>query len=162
MNAARLLHLADWQALLQLASSLNQNQPVMLLPQFTLGAHHMIRALQFLDGSYWVARLAMASDHNNDKDIIAEAEANMQRECDILALIKERTNVPVPTVFAFLKKEQNRVGAPIMFMEFCLGNAVMDLSFDYLPEQHKSKFIANLADIQVCRFALAFVLDNYE
>ena len=49
----------DWDALCRYASELHDGEICTLDPQITMGCNHMIRIVNFVDGSQWIARLRM-------------------------------------------------------------------------------------------------------
>lgn len=111
----------------------------------------MIRILRFEDGARWIARLRMhlRTDTDRDTTINTESDDNdMQREVDCLRLMKERTSVPVPTVFAYIPGRDSKIGIPFMLMECIHGNVGVDLYFSTIPPEHKSSFYEEMARIQ--------------
>ena len=143
----------DWSALCQFASKLNDGKRCAFDPQWTIGGRHLIRIINFEEGSRWIARLRMTSSMSED-----EQSELIQREVDCLQLVKERTTVPVPTVFGYKTSARNEVGAPFILMECLSGNIVPDLNGDNVhgvPAQHKSYFYAEMARLQVGRSSFA-------
>jgi aminoglycoside phosphotransferase (APT) family kinase protein len=70
-----------------------------------------------------------------------------------MAVVRERSNISVPEIFAYEADYNNAVGVPFIIMEFIPGNTVID-SFGrhYIykgktPPQFKAKFHAKIADI---------------
>lgn len=68
-----------------------------------------------------------------------------------MQLVKERTSVPVPTVFGYVASAKNEVGAPFMLMECLSGNVGVDLSGVEIPTQHRASFHKEMARFQVRR-----------
>ena len=91
-----------------------------------------------------------------------EQSGLLQREVDCLQLVKERTTVPVPTVFGHMASTQNEIGAPFMLMECLPGNTGVDLNHGNargVPSKYKSSFYREMARLQVgsswfCTFPL--------
>ena len=146
----------DWNALCQFASKLNNGKHCAVDPQWNVGGTHLVRIINFQDGSKWIARLRRTPLTDMSEDV---QSGLVQREVDCLQLVKERTTIPVPTVFGYKASARNEVGAPFMLMECLSGNIVTDLNNDHrVPAQHKSSFYAEMARIQVGRslFALFY------
>ena len=70
-------------------------------------------------------------------------------EVDCLQLVKEQTTVPVPTIFGYIARARNEVGASFMLMECLQGNVATELKFDSIPAEHKEFFYIKMAEIQV-------------
>lgn len=112
------------------------------------GSYPEIRRLFSLDcpttnafrGNY--GRRSPVDDNESD-------DRAMQREVDYLRLVKERTSVPVPTVFAWIRNSsrESRIRALVMLMECIPGNVGMDLNFDTIPSGYKSSFYGEMARI---------------
>ena len=139
----------NWNALCQFASKLNEGKDCVVDPQWTIGGRHLIRIIQFHDGSRWIARLRMTTSQSEE-----ERSRLVQREVDCLQLVKERTTVPVPTIFGYITSTQNEIGAPFMLMECLSGNTAVDLNRNEahgIPFQHKSSFYEGMARLQVGR-----------
>ena len=75
----------------------------------------------------------------------------MQSEIDTMSFLREYTDIPVPSVFAYDTTASNTVGAPYMFMECVQGTCAMDMpdSMGDIPEQYKTHFIASEASVLV-------------
>lgn len=137
----------NWNALCRFASTLNDGKDCAMDPQWTIGGRHMVRIVKFQDGSRWIARLRMTTGMSED----GQSEL-VQREVDCLQLVKERSTVPVPTVFGYMASVRNEIGAPFMLMECLPGNTGADLNGDInhgIPSQHKSSFYAAMARFHV-------------
>ena len=138
----------NWNALCRFASKLNDGKDCAVDPQWTMGGRHLIRMLQFHDGSRWIARLRMTTSQSEE-----EGQSRLvQREVDCLQLVKERTTVPVPMVFGYMTSTQNEIGAPFMLMECLYGNTGVDLNRNEahgVPSKHKLSFYDEMARLQV-------------
>lgn len=138
----------DWVAVCRYASEIRDGEICTLDPQITMGCNHMIRILNFADGSRWIARLRMISTK-----IGVEADSQcryFQREIDCIQLVKERLRIPVPALFGYIASPDNHIGAPVMFQECLPGNCGMDMNAGMeIPTQHKSSFFAAMSDFQV-------------
>ena len=138
----------DWVAVCQYASEIHDREICTLDPQITMGCNHMIRILNFGDGSRWVARLRMLSTK-----IGVEADSQcryFQREVDCIQLVRERARIPVPALFGYIASADNHIGAPVMFQECLPGNCGMDMNDRMeVPTQHKPTFFAAMSELQV-------------
>ncbi|OBT85764.1 hypothetical protein VE02_05834 [Pseudogymnoascus sp. 03VT05] len=71
-----------------------------------------------------------------------------------MAIVRERTNIPVPQVFGYETNDNNSVGAAFILMEFLPGNVAMDANGGYkthngeIPPEHKSNFYNEMAQVQ--------------
>lgn len=134
----------NWEALCQYASKLHDNEDCTISPQFTMGGRHMVRRVHFQDGTRWVARVRITTPMNE-----GEGSRLLQREVDCIQLVKERTSVPVPTVFGYVASAENDIGAPFMLMECLPGNVGVDLSGVEIPARYKASFHEEMARLQV-------------
>ena len=143
----------DWHALCQFASKLNAGKHCAVDPQCTHGGSHLVRTISFQDGSKWIARLRMITLTTENEN---ELSGLVQREVDCMRLVKERTTIPVPTVFGYNASARNEVGASFMLMECLSGNVITDLNDDHqVPAEHKSSIYAEVAKFQVSRSLFA-------
>ena len=142
-----------WHALCQFASKLNDGKHCAVGPQCTNGGTHLVRIINFQDGSKWIARLRMITLTTENEDVLSGL---VQREVDCMQLVKERTTIPVPTVFGYNASARNEIGASFMLMECLSGNVITDLNDDHhVPAQHKSSIYAEMARFQVSRSLFA-------
>lgn len=144
----------NWTALCRFASELNDGKDCAVDPQWTIGGRHMIRVINFQDGSRWIARLRMTTGVSED-----EQSELVQREVDCLRLVKDRSTLPVPMVFGYIASTQNEIGAPFMLMECLPGNIGPDLNGDTdhgVPSQHKSSFYTEMARLQTEMASITF------
>lgn len=138
----------NWDALCFYASTLNNSIECRILPNITNGQFHLVRLLEFEDQSRWIARIQL----RESTEILAK---ELQREVDAMAIVRERTNVPVPQVFGYETNDSNPVGVAFILMEFLPGNVAMDADGGYethngeIPTQHKTHFYNEVAQIQV-------------
>ncbi|WEW60881.1 hypothetical protein PRK78_006369 [Emydomyces testavorans] len=160
-RAQSFLTSVNWEALCDYASSLYDGKRCVIEPEIALGGRHMVRIVQFEDKTRWIARLRMpacdnAGEHNKDVDEYDAADDLSKREFDCLQLVKERTTVPVPTVFGYMAGSQSKIGASVILMECLPGNVGTDLNFDFIPSEHKSAFFEEMARIQTEISSLLF------
>lgn len=145
----------NWDALCQYASKLH-HEHCTIDPQFTMGGRHMVRRVNFQDGTRWIARVRMTISINED-----EGAELLQREIDCMQLVKERTSVPVPKVFGYIASA-NDIGAPFMLMECLPGNVGTDLSGVEIPAQYKASFRREMARFQVRYFSTLAALTSVD
>ena len=138
----------DWIALCQYASEIHDGEICTLDPQITMGCNHMIRILNFEDGSRWIARLRILS---TKIEVEADTQCGyFQNEVDCIQLVKERVRIPVPALFGYIASADNHIGAPVMFQECLPGNCAMDLNARReVPTEHKPAFFAAMSELQV-------------
>ena len=78
-----------------------------------------------------------------------------------MAIVRERTNIPVPQVFGYETNDSNLVGVAFILMEFLPGNVAMDADGGYethngeIPPQHKINFYNEMAQVQVSTLILS-------
>lgn len=113
-------------------------------PQYTMGGRHMVRRICFERGTKWIARVRITTTLNEN-----EGSHLLQREVDCIQLVRERTSVPVPTIFGYNASAKNKIGAPFMLMECFSGNVGVDLSGVAIPAQCKAFFHQEMARFQV-------------
>ncbi len=77
-RASRFLMQTDWTALCDHASKI-YGTTCILDPQITMGGRHMVRILNFADGSRWIARLRMRLQ----LDLKSKKPVNFSREKSI-------------------------------------------------------------------------------
>ncbi|KAI9748692.1 MAG: acetyl-CoA synthetase [Chaenotheca gracillima] len=141
LRGQSMLESVDWEALCRYGTRLNHGRSCTLLPDIAMGGRHMVRILLFDDDTRWIARVRMPSRHANSPD-----SHLLKLEADALRYVKERTKIPVPTVFGHTAGEE--IGAPVMLMECLRGNVGMDLNFDFIPDKQKATFYEEMAHIQ--------------
>ncbi|KAI9748499.1 MAG: hypothetical protein M4579_007206 [Chaenotheca gracillima] len=150
IRAQTMFESMDWEALREHGTRLNQGQHCTLLPDMAMGGRHMVRILSFDDGTRWVARLRLPSRHADKPD----SYLLLRLEADCLRCVKERTVIPVPTVFDC--SAGGEIGAPLILMECLPGNVGMNLNFNFIPDRHKAPFFEEMAQIQTDMSSLLF------
>ncbi|TLD03910.1 hypothetical protein PgNI_11274, partial [Pyricularia grisea] len=150
-------HPIDYPALLDYAlnvrlSSLQVSSPpfskCVLLPQLNFGGLHLVRLIKFDDDEIWVVRIQLNGGTQ-------QATQRLVGEVHVLSLVRERTRIPVPSIFAFESTTENPVGVPFFLMEFVPGDTVMDSFGGYevhrgqIPQHHKPSFVRQVAKLQV-------------
>jgi hypothetical protein len=68
----------------------------------------------------------------------------LKAEVDVMALVRERTRIPVPRVFGYEPDDKNSTGVAFMLMEFVPGNVATDADSGYethhgeIPPQYRA------------------------
>jgi aminoglycoside phosphotransferase (APT) family kinase protein len=149
-----LLKSIKWKALEEYALAVylryhNDHKTIVTLSTETsMGGRNVVRRLDFSDGTSWVAR---CQRHKTTPESIYR----LIREVSTLQLVRERSKVPVPEVFAYEANDANPVGVPFMIMEYIPGSTAMHSFGGWAthggrtPEHFKKKFLTTMADIQV-------------
>ena len=86
--------------------------------------HEMVRILNFQNGTRWIAGFRIPSRDNYDFEA---SKRVLQQEVDCMQLVKERTSVPVPTVFGYIASHENDIGGSFILVECLSGNAAVNL-----------------------------------
>ncbi|KAL5330797.1 hypothetical protein ACEPPN_000320 [Leptodophora sp. 'Broadleaf-Isolate-01'] len=145
----------DWNALQEYASTLNSGIKCNVLPEITNGQNHLVSVLEFENKTRWVARIQM---HKSTEKLAAE----LQREVDVMALMRERTKIPLPQVFGYEIDDNNPTGVAFMLMELLPGNVAIDADGGYeahrgqIPLQRREGFYDSAAQVQVQMTSVRF------
>ncbi|SPQ21223.1 9af30532-7a5b-49fa-85a3-9d7538ffefe9 [Thermothielavioides terrestris] len=145
-------------ALLAYASGLRGGRPCALSQEFSVGSFNLVRKIEFDDGLAWIARLRMpalpgepsgaAGPHPSER-----IRLEMQSELDTMEFIRQKTNIPVPRVYAYDLDHHNTVGSPFSILEYFHGNTAEEVSASYpgdhegIPAQFQEKFWRQVATI---------------
>ena len=63
-----------------------------------------------------------------------------------MQLVKERTSVPVPTVFGYIASHENDIGGSFILMERLSSNAAVNLQHTVsIPSEHRRPFYDEVA-----------------
>lgn len=156
INRVESLGPVNWEALVQFAVNTKRrhdgyNGPMtcQLSAEYNMGGLNLVRRLDFQDGTRWVARLQLR------KPTVMSAE-RLLREVHTMAVVRERSRIPVPEVYAYDANCSNPVGVLFMIMEFIPGSSAMDsfggfcVHHGETPWHFKPKYHATMADIQAC------------
>ncbi|EJD42183.1 hypothetical protein AURDEDRAFT_186165 [Auricularia subglabra TFB-10046 SS5] len=88
--------------------------------KYSTGAFAIAVELVFPDGEVWIAKLA--TNHFDQWAVSQEILLRRLRcEAATLKIIRERTSVPVPTVFGFAADYTNPIGLPYILMSAVIG-----------------------------------------
>jgi hypothetical protein len=155
IDAERSLHSINWRALEDYAicikrkySNLDGKITCQLSAEYSMGGLHVVRRLDFHDGTSWIARLQLHK----------ATPASLQRliqEVHTIQVIRERSKIPVPEIFAYETSGNSAVGVAFMIMEFVPADTAMDSFGGWAvhkgktPMQFKKEFYTAMAGIQV-------------
>ncbi|KAF1948118.1 hypothetical protein CC80DRAFT_486569 [Byssothecium circinans] len=155
INAERSLPPIDWKALQEYAIGIkrahtNHDSEVgcQLSSEYNMGGLHIVRRLDFHDGTSWVARLQLHK-------ATAESCQRLLQEVHTIQVIRERSAIPVPEIIAYEPSYDNTVGVAFMIMEFIPADTAMDAFGGWpvhrgkIPLRFKDQFYAAMARIQV-------------
>ncbi|KAH8193683.1 hypothetical protein TruAng_012153 [Truncatella angustata] len=144
----------NWDKLCDFASCLNNGLPCIPLNNITNGLHNLVRLLEFSNQTRWIARISL--------DTSAANSTKLRGELDVMQLVRDRSGLPVPRVFAYEVNENNPVGVPFILMEFIPGNTAMDAAGGYelhrgqIPLGHRERFYRSVAKCHVQMTAIRF------
>ncbi|KAI9146760.1 putative RNA-directed DNA polymerase from transposon BS [Paramyrothecium foliicola] len=155
------LQFVNWEGLLQYAvrrkAYLDRHGPTdcKLFTKYNKGGRNLVRRIDFEDGTKWVARIP----YN-----FSTAESMDQLLCEVhtMAVIRERSQLPVPEVYGYEASCDNIARIPFILMEFIPGHTIMDSFGGYalhkgqVPTEHKRKLQTAIADIQAQLSAIRF------
>lgn len=146
-RAESFLASVDWVALREYAAAVRKGIDCSLLPDIGLGYNHMVRIVEFTDGVRWVARLRLPSLAGCYS---AEGALKTKIDCEFhtISLLRQRTNLPIPEIYAYEGRSDCSVKAPFMLMDCLEGNVGMDLGME-IPPEYKQAFLSGLAKIHV-------------
>ncbi|CAG8897234.1 unnamed protein product [Penicillium egyptiacum] len=147
LRAQNFIESTNWNALMEYATTVRGGRECNILPDIGLGYNHMVRIIEFDDNERWIARLRMQSLSQN-RGRSETTEDIMKLEHNMILLVKENTNIPVPQVHAIELDPDCGVNAQFMLMDCLKGNVGIDLGME-VPSSHKSYVIARMAEIQV-------------
>lgn len=109
-----------------------------LLSHITCGSYNAVFTVLFADGTLWVLKVP-ANGHHQCWD--APASKALTSEALTMRLIRRKTTVPVPEVFAFDASLQNELGCPFILMELIHGKPLQEVWFDQGLSQAKREQI---------------------
>jgi aminoglycoside phosphotransferase (APT) family kinase protein len=122
--------------------------PCKLSSDYNKGGRNLVRRIEFQDGITWIARIQLPK-HTE------ETLERLSTEVHTMAVVRQRSSLPVPEVYAYENNTNNEVGVPFILMEFIPGNTIMDSFGGYeqhqgqIPIEHQAKLRNAIADIQV-------------
>lgn len=100
-----------------------QKLPCQLVGGFLNGSYNLGQKIAFDDGTTWFLRLPRASSIAPE---YADEKAAM--EVEALRLVREKTSIPVPGIYAWGLASENQLGlGPFILMEFIDGVCLNDI-----------------------------------
>ena len=96
-------------------------------PEPLNGSYNLAYDVVFDDGARWIFKIP-ANGHNACWDHLA-AEA-LRSEALTMRMVKQRTTIPLPTVFHFDTSSNNDIGCPYILMDFLKGKPLWEGWFD--------------------------------
>jgi len=148
-RATTFLESVSWPALEDVASKTRGGISCKLTADIGLGYNHMVRDIQFADGTHLVARLRLP--HFSDNGLYPDSNAvdnAMRSEICTLHAIAEHTDIVVPQVYASDTSADGEVGAPYLLMNRLEGNSGLDLGLE-IPLQYEHDLFCEMARIHV-------------
>ncbi|KZW02176.1 hypothetical protein EXIGLDRAFT_481801 [Exidia glandulosa HHB12029] len=98
--------------------------------RYAAGQVWTVLEIEFTDNEVWIVRLR--TNHNNKRAPEVDRVARrIESEVATLKLLKERTTVPVPTVFAYSSTADNALGFPYTFMSPVTGLSPDDVGINH-------------------------------
>jgi len=131
----------DRLAIREFISSLRHGISCEISPQFTNGTQHLVFEVSFSDDLRWIARLKIRRDTDEHFDDSVKSQACAMK------LVRERTRIPVPDVYAWDSGSQNVFGAPYIVMEAISGRELH--SKDPLFQTFREKILDQMASILI-------------
>lgn len=155
INHGKSIPAINWTALMKYAIKLRDPQSAEpsntrtchIHPSYNMGGLHLVRALEFDDGTKWVARIQL-------HQCTSDSKKRLLHEVQTLSLLRERTDIPVPEIFGY-EISGDIIGRSFMIMEFVPGSTAMDAFGGWkvhngeIPLRFKSAFSRSIAKIHV-------------
>lgn len=120
------------------------------------GSYHIVFPIEFADGVKWMLKISANGDHFD-----SVAAAALASEARTMQMLRRKTSIPVPTVYAFDTSSDNALLTPFILMEKLDGKPLCYLWFnDEVPkarlEHFRIKTLQSLAGamVQLNRFTL--------
>jgi isoamyl acetate esterase len=111
--------------------------------KFTYGYRNIVFQLRFCDPVCWVARVTLPSKSFDDRVM----EEELYSEITTIQLVKERTTIPIPEVFAYEIKAKNEFGFRYMLMEAIPGQPLTRGLARLVPEEFMEKVSRQIGEI---------------
>ncbi|KAF1934506.1 hypothetical protein EJ02DRAFT_363555, partial [Clathrospora elynae] len=156
------LAFVDWNALQEFAIGVKRHCSnhdsiisCKLSAEYNMGGLHVVRRLDFQDGTSWVARLQQQKATTNSIQ-------RLLQEVYTIEVIRQRTKIPVPEIIGYDAEYDNKVGVAFMILEFIPADTAMDSFGGWLahkgqiPSNLKPDFHVAMADIQVDMASVRF------
>ncbi len=116
--------------------------------EYKKGGLNIVRRLKFHDDTCWLVRLQLHK-------ATPESLLRLEQEVHTIQVIRERSNIRVPEVFAYESNCSNAVGAGFTITDFIPADTAMDSSGGWpihkgiAPPRFKWTFYTDMAGIQV-------------
>jgi isoamyl acetate esterase len=107
--------------------------------RFDGAALHIMLEVAFSDGTYWLARVDTFPPNKGDHTIMLSELATMK-------VIKERTSIPVPAIYAHSPLPSGDFAYPFVLLEWLPGRH-LDTPFVDFPESRRDRLAEQLASI---------------
>jgi hypothetical protein len=111
---------------------------------FTHGFNNIVLEVLFSDGVCWVARIPHGA--MDMPDAVGDTR-DLLSEITTMRVVRERTSIPVPQVFAHNVSPSNEVGCPYILMEGVTGRVLGGTIASQVPLEHLPKVAKQLADV---------------
>ena len=131
----------DRLAIREFISSLRHGISCEISPQFTNGTQHLVIEVSFSDDLRWIARLKIRRDTGEHYDYSVKSQACAMK------MVRERTRIPVPDVYAWDSGSENVFGAPYIVMEAITGRELH--SNGPLFQTFREKILDQMASILI-------------
>jgi len=127
-------------AICDFVSSLRGGVACEVTPQFTNGTQHLVIEVSFADNVQWIARLKIKrAETQNDN------EGSVDQEVSVMRIVRKRTQIPVPEVYAWDSGSKNVFGAPYILMEALKGQQI--IRTHALFQKFKAKILDQMTHI---------------
>jgi hypothetical protein len=142
---------------LQASSLRNGIQSVVTPGTCALGGVNIVLELKFDDGVIWVAGIRQRTCPAEASQNSRKSGKTIESEVATMQFLKSNTSLPVPAVYGYDVRYDNKIGGPYIFMEAMPGKRLLGGGrADFIPEEHKAKVYAKIADILIELFSLKF------
>ncbi|KAI9841604.1 MAG: hypothetical protein M1837_000511 [Sclerophora amabilis] len=113
------------------------------LDRFLCGMNNVVLELAFSDGLYWIARVKYRMETQKSQ----VDQLTFESEVATLRLLRERTTIPVPTIYDHQSSTQSPFGFPYMLMEYLPGRSLEGPLAMSIPTDYHAKLARQFANI---------------
>lgn len=116
--------------------------------KFACGMNNVVVEVVFSDNIYWVARIEVpeggmeradsAADPGKGREITNDQDLSMFSEIATMKIVRQRTKIPIPEVFAYDAITNNTFGYRYILMETA-QDRILESSIYLLPQDHQAK-----------------------
>ena len=121
--------------------------------RFASGFNNVVLKISFSDGERWVARIQHVP---MDTAQAAGNAADLLSEIATMNTVRDRTQIPVPRIFAFDTSPNSEVGYPYILMEHIEGKHLGGTIASRVPPAHLPKVASQLAEVLFQLYELSF------